>query len=69
MGRGNKSSVKQSWSHDQDGRYDHTVRVKKKKLFIFLHYQLPFFLGEIVKNFSRKSFIFSRKYLYFSLKF
>ena len=42
---------------------------KKKTLFIFLHNQLPFFLPEIVENFSRKSFIFSRKYLYFPLKF
>ena len=43
---------------------------EKKTLFIFLHDQLPFFfLGEIVENFSRKSFFFSRKYLYFSLKF
>ena len=32
----------------------------KKTLFICLHDQLPFFLGEIVENFSRKSFIFSR---------
>ena len=33
---------------------------EKSPLLIFLHDQLPFFLGEIVENFSRKSNIFSR---------
>ena len=42
---------------------------EKFPLFIFLHDQLPFFLGELMENFSRKSNIFSWKYLYFSLKF
>ena len=26
---------------------------EKSPLFIFLHHQLPFFLGELVENFSR----------------
>ena len=35
--------------------YSYREQVKKKKHFIFLHDHLPFFLGEIVENFSRKS--------------
>ena len=42
---------------------------EKSPLFIFLHEQLPFFLEETVANFSKKSDIFSWKYLYFSLTF
>ena len=43
------------WTLMQLGEYISTYSAGEEKspLFIFLHDQLPFFLGEIVENFSR----------------